>query len=122
MRFLVIIYKLLLGHLFISNELKDCQRIIGTVTNKTIAEEKPDAINHGVSILLADIDTVAVKLAEYVNKRSRDESTNHCPVIPTIFFTHDGVDETDLLDSLMAVGGATKILKASCPTSVQNSH
>ena len=116
MHFLVILYKLLLGHLFISNELKDCQRIIGTVTNKTIAEEKPDAINHGVSILLADIDTVAVKLAEYVNKRSRDESTNHCPVIPTIFFTHDGVDETDLLDSLMAVGGATKLLKTSSPT------
>eukprot|EP01036_Dinobryon_divergens_P032490 gene32490-42094_t len=104
------------GHLFISNELKDCQRIIGAVTNKTIAEEKPDTTNYGVSILLADIDTIAVKLAEFVNKRSRDENTNHCPVIPTIFFTHDGVDETDLLDSLMAVGGATKILKASCPT------
>ena len=66
--------------------------------------------------MLADIDTIAVKLAEFVNKRSRDESTNHCPVIPTIFFTHDGVDETDLLDSLITVGGATKILKASCPT------
>ena len=99
----------------ISSELKDCQRIIGAVTNESIAEAKPDT-NYGVSILLADIDTVAVKLAEFINKRAKDVKSNHCPVIPTIFFTHDGVDESDLLDSLTAVGGATKILKASCPT------
>eukprot|EP00597_Dinobryon_sp_UTEXLB2267_P014299 CAMPEP_0170116102 /NCGR_PEP_ID=MMETSP0020_2-20130122/12003_1 /TAXON_ID=98059 /ORGANISM="Dinobryon sp., Strain UTEXLB2267" /LENGTH=1446 /DNA_ID=CAMNT_0010344023 /DNA_START=151 /DNA_END=4491 /DNA_ORIENTATION=- len=70
----------------------------------------------GVSILLADIDSVAVKLAEFINKRATDEKSNHCPVIPMIFFTHDGVDESDLISSLMAVGGATKIINSPCPT------
>eukprot|EP01037_Dinobryon_pediforme_P019066 gene19066-19418_t len=45
--------------------------IIGAVTNESIAEAKPDT-NYGVSILLADIDTVAVKLAEFINKRAKD--------------------------------------------------
>lgn len=90
-------------HLYVCSEYKDCYNLLAKVKNTNIDPQ-------GVDVLIAELDPLAIKIAEYINNRSSHPDTNNCPLVPMIFLYHESEGGTELLNQLRAVGGASRII------------
>lgn len=59
--------------------------------------------------MLADYDTSAIRLVDFVNKRTTNPLTKACPHIPIIVLLHES-NEREAMEHLRGAGGVTKIV------------
>jgi hypothetical protein len=60
--------------------------------------------------VIADYDSSAVRLVDFVNKRATHPLTKSCPIIPTIILLYES-NEREAMEHLRLAGGVTKIVK-----------
>lgn len=68
-----------------------------------------------ISQVLADYDTSAIRLVDFVNKRTTNPLTKACPHIPIIVFLHES-NEREAMEHLRGAGGVTKIVRQPIQT------
>lgn len=97
------------GKVLISSELKDCQKLIGKITNENMDQK------HGIDLILAEYDQATIKIIDIVSKRSSAPDTCNCPLIPIIVLMGDN-SEMDSGENVKILSKVNKIIKFPAPT------
>lgn len=90
----------------------EVQRILKVSEQKDVSRaiEKYNSSpnQQGISLLVADVDHMSVKLLEYLKRRTTDNNTRNFPLLPVIILI--GSAEQDLLTSIVNCGGYDIVL------------